>query len=123
MPLLKLTGEASQKYTFVAPSILHGRHAQVGADNEIVTVTVAAQVGQRTAMTYLLWSYDEAPTGGQITITDDEVTITLFVTDAGPGFIPLESVAFAENAAVVATLTSGGAAIAGSLALLGVRSI
>ncbi len=121
MALLKIPGEDTQRLTFTAPSILHGRHAQSGTDNGPVTVTVAAQVGQRTAMTYLLWSYDVAPTGGQITITDSTVTITLFVTSAGPGFIPLEGVAFAENAAVTATLTAGGAGVIGSLALIGVR--
>ncbi len=77
----------------------------------------------RNTATYLLWSYDATPTNGQITVTDGEATITMFVTVAGPGFLPLEGIAFAENVTVTATLASGGAAILGSLALLGVRGI
>ncbi len=123
MPLPKIYGEDTQQFTFRAASVLHGRHAQVGIANQIVIVTVAAQAGMRTALTYLLWSYDATPTDGQITITDGEVTITLFVTSGGPGFIPLEGIAFAQNTAITVTLASGGAAVIGSLALLGVRGI
>ncbi len=121
--LKKIMGEDTQQMTFRAPSILHGRHAQVGTAGQAVSVTIAAQTGLRNTATYLLWSYDATPTSGQITITDGEVTITLFVTDAGPGFLPLEGIAFAENTAVTATLASGGAAVLASIALLGVRGI
>ncbi len=123
MTLPQIPGQDTQTFTFRAPSIMLGRHASAGADGQAAIVTIAAQAGLRNTATYLLWSYDAAPTNGQITITDGEVTITLYVTSAGPGFIPLEGVAFAENTAVTATLSSGGAAVQGSLALIGVRGI
>lgn len=121
--LKKIAGEDTQQMVFRAPSILHGRHAGSGADGQAVVVTIAAQAGLRNTATYLLWSYDATPTGGQITITDGEVTVTLFVTASGPGFLPLEGIAFAVNTDVTATLSSGGAAVQGSLALLGVRGV
>ncbi len=123
MPLLQIPGQDTQSFTFRAPSILHGRHTQVGTAGQAVTATIAAQAGLRNTATYLLWSYDAIPTDGQITVTDGAATITLFVTTAGPGFIPLEGIAFAVNTAVTATLSSGGAAVIGSLALLGVRGV
>ncbi len=121
--LPKIMGEDTQTMTFRAPSIMHGRHAQAPADGQAAIVTIAAQTGLRNTATYLLWSYDATPTNGQITITDGEVTITLYVTDSGPGFLPLEGIAFAVNTAVIATLASGGGAVQGSLALIGVRGV
>lgn len=121
--LKKTASEDAQQMTFVAPSIMHGRHAQAMADGQAVTITIAAQVGMRNAATYLLWSYDATPTNGSIVITDGEVTITLYVIDGGQNFIPLEGIAFAINAAVTITLASGGAAVKGSLAIIGARGV
>lgn len=116
-------GEDTQQMTFRAPSIMHGRHAQAMADGQATIVTIAAQAGLRNTATYLLWSYDATPVNGSVTITDGTVTITLYVTASGPGFLPLEGIAFAVNADVTITLSSGGAAVQGSLALVGVRGI
>ena len=88
MTLLQLPGQDTQTFTFPAPSIMLGRHANAGEDGQEAIVVIAAQAGLRNTATYLLWSYDAAPTGGQITITDGEVTITLYVTTAGPGLTP-----------------------------------
>lgn len=100
-----------------------GRFAQVGAANAPLTITLEAPtLGTiRNGFAWLHWSYNAAPTNGQITIVSGELSYTIFITAAGPGFLPFDQTVFRPGEQVVITLAAGGAAVRGSLAILGAK--
>lgn len=75
-------------------------------------VTITGQTGYKIIVTQVFWSYNSAPTGGAITITDSTTTLSLDITAAGPGSITFTPpLAFAEDATVTVTLADPGGAI------------
>jgi len=65
----------------------------------------------------LRWSYNAAPTGGSIVITSGARTLdTIYVTSAGPGFMP--GIWKGDtNANLNVVLSAGGAAVKGAITL------
>lgn len=90
------------------------------ADDTAAVVTIAAETGERHVIDTVYWSYDAAPTGGKLTVTNGTITLEWDITAAGPGYLPLrmaddEGFDGGVNTAVTITLTAGGAGIAGKL--------
>jgi len=84
------------------------------------TVITYAAVPQRHVITGVAWSYDAAPAGGHLTITDGGVTIfQVAITAGGPGFFmfPYPKMGTA-NSAMVITLADPGGQIVGCLNVL-----
>ncbi len=65
------------------------------------------------------FSYDAVPTAGTLTIKSGSTTIfgPHYVTDKGPGFLPLKGIKSAKNEDLSATLSTGGGAVKGSVTL------
>ncbi len=122
MPEVRTFDEQDARATYIANSQFFGRHSKSGT-NALLTVTLSASpFPNRVTFFYIHWSFDAAPTNAILTITDGGVTETIYITAAGPGHLPFEGSAFAQNSDVVITLTAGGAGINSSLSVLGVRS-
>ena len=88
------------------------------AANAAATVTLAAPgAGRYNVVASVEWSYDDDPTGGQLTITDGAVTVfDIYITDGGPGFFQwVPPKRFSTNSAVTVTLAAGGAGISGTI--------
>lgn len=121
MPDVKTFDEQNAKSVYVANSQYLGRHSQSGT-NAVLTVTLSASpFPSRITFDYIHWSFDTAPTGAIMTITDGGVTETIYITASGPGFLPFDGSAFAQSSDVVVTLTAGGTGINSSLSVLGAR--
>ena len=83
--------------------------------NADVTLTLSAEVGKRSSITSLSWSYSDAPTGGSIIINDGANPVfRVDVTAAGPGFLPV-LIEGSAGAVMTVTLTAGGADVVGRL--------
>lgn len=121
---MSLVGEQDAKYVYQAPSEWFGRHSAIGT-NVGVVLTMAAPGGiLRNSYNYLHWSFDAVPTAAAtLTITDGSVTQILHITNSGPGYLPYEGIAFAENVAVTVTLSAGGVGVTGSVSIIGARAI
>jgi hypothetical protein len=80
-------------------------------------VTLPGVGGQSWTIAGIYWSYDDDPTGGQLTLDIGGVTaFTEYITDGGPGFFPFTPpLQVTAGAAVVITLAAGGAGISGSV--------
>lgn len=89
------------------------------ADNTSTVITITPAANKRVALHWLGFGYDKTltTTPGRITITIDGVEVFSFpVTEAGPGPIPLPGmVSDVQGDVMVITLTTGGAAVQGSL--------
>ena len=121
MPDVKTFDEQNAKSVYTANSQYLGRHSQSGT-NAPLTVTLSADpFPSRITFNYIHWSFDAAPTGAILTITDGDVTETIYITATGVGYLPFEGSAFAQSSSVVITLTAGGAGINSSLSVLGAR--
>ena len=93
--------------------------ADTATADTAVVITYAA-VPQCHVITGVAWSYDAAPAGGHLTITDGGVTIfQVAISAAGPGFFmfPKPKMGTA-NSAMVLTLADGGGQIVGCLNVL-----
>jgi hypothetical protein len=92
-------------------------NANAPAANTAAVVTLAGVGGQSWTIAGIYWSYDDDPTGGQLTLDIGGVTaFTEYVTDGGPGFFPFTPpMQVTAGAAVVITLAAGGAGISGSV--------
>ena len=80
-------------------------------------VTIAAPgAGYRTVIKQIEWSYNAAPTGGNLTITSGGTPIMNFdITAAGPAALVADIPANNANEAMVVTLASGAGAVVGKL--------
>lgn len=88
------------------------------SSNTAAVVTLAAVPNFHHVIRIIFWSYNAAPIGGRLTITDGGVTQLDFdITEAGPGPMPLEMV-FNENSQVVVTLAAGGGSTSGKLTVV-----
>lgn len=86
------------------------------------TVTLASPGATlRWAFTGIFFSYDSAPTGGQVTLSVNGVAmIDFYVTSAGPGFIPFERPMIAgANQAVTLVAAGGGGSVKVKCGFLG----
>lgn len=81
-----------------------------------VTLPVPAS-GQEIRLTDVTWSYNAAPTGGELTITglQSGVTFDMDITSAGPGAWPTPEHGNVKNTNIVITLASGGGGVTGKL--------
>jgi hypothetical protein len=88
------------------------------AANTAAVITLAAQAGLSNVIGEVYWSYDDTPTGGELTIEDGAGT-TVFqqhITNGGPGFFQfLYPKRGTANTAMIVTLAAGGAGISGTL--------
>ncbi len=121
MPNLKTIDEQNAKAVYTAHSPFFGRYAQQGT-NAPLTITLAAEPNpSRPSFDFIHWSFDAAPTGAILTVTDGDLAQTVYITAAGPDFLPYNGASFREGNDVIITLTAGGAGINSSLAVIGAR--
>lgn len=113
--------EQDAKSVYIGRSPFEGRHSASG-ENALLTITLeAATFPARPSFNYVHWSYDATPTGAILTITDGDLTETIYIIAGGPGYLPFNGSSFRSGNNVVITLTAGGAGINGSLAVIGAR--
>lgn len=95
------------------------------AANTAAVLTYAADPTHQHEFDEIVWSYNAAPTGGRVTITDGGTTVfDMDITAAGPGEIGLRRpLRGAVNSTLVITLAAGGAAATGKLNCLGKRVV
>lgn len=89
------------------------------AANTAAVITYAAVAGQKHVIGGVAWSYNGAPTAGNLKIEDvaGTVVFSVDITSAGPGFIPFPQPLrqAAVNTALIITLSAGGAAVTGKV--------
>jgi hypothetical protein len=92
-------------------------NVHVPASNTAAIITYAALTGYSHVLAGLKWSYDAAPTGGNLKITDGGTLVfSEDITAAGPGFFDFEPpIMGTPGAAVVITLAAGGGGISGKV--------
>jgi len=84
------------------------------ADNDDAVVELTATAGRQHVISEISWSYDNAPTGGKLTIAYGTTTLAWWIIAGGPGRLPLNVVA-AANQAVTITLAAGGTSVKSTL--------
>jgi len=93
----------------------------------VVTLTAPSNhpPGSAWIMGGLAWSYDDNPTGGNLSITNGGTTaFSIDITRGGAGIIVYQQPQRADDGAeVVVTLAAGGAGITGKVNVLGARVI
>lgn len=90
------------------------------ASNTAAVITYTARTSAH-AISGIAWSYDAAPTGGNLKIENGAGTtvFTIAITAAGPGFIPFPQPRFGSpNTALIVTLAAGGAGVTGKVNVL-----
>jgi hypothetical protein len=91
------------------------------AVNTAAVVTYGAVAGQSHAITGVAYSYNAAPTGGNLKIEDGAGT-TVFSMDivaAGPGVVLFNPAKIGTaGRAMIITLTAAGAAVTGKISIL-----
>jgi hypothetical protein len=94
-------------------------HTETAAADTAVTITLAAPgEGMQHALAAVFWSYDTAPTAGQLTVSagGSPVFDLDLGTSAGPGFYQFVPPLLAgDNAALEVTLGAGGGTAVGKL--------
>lgn len=89
------------------------------ASNTAAVVTYAASAAKKHYLHAIRWSYDGAPTGGNLKVADvaGNNVLNLDITAAGPGELLFHApiVSAAVNTAMIVTLAAGGAGISGKL--------
>lgn len=90
------------------------------AINTAAIITYTAVAAAKHVIRGVAWSYDAAPTGGNLLIEDVSGTtvFSLDITAAGPGFIPLTKKGAAINTAMIITLSAGGGGVTGKVNVL-----
>lgn len=88
--------------------------------NTAAVLTYVAVATLKHVIRGVAWSYDGAPTGGNLKIEDVSGT-TVFSIDiiaGGPDLIPVQLKANAVNTAMIITLAAGGGGIVGKVNVL-----
>ena len=88
------------------------------ADNTATVITITPGGDQRVFLGMVLFGYDAKPTAliGRVTVTiGGTETLSLPITESGPGPMTLPEMNGAKGAAVVITIAAAGAAVQGSL--------
>jgi hypothetical protein len=88
------------------------------SSNTAAVITIAAVPGVAHELELLGFSYDGAPTGGNLKVESPSGTtlLELYVTSAGAGFVPLSGSCLKStsvNAAMIITLAAGGSGVSG----------
>jgi hypothetical protein len=112
-------------YQQTTPTAFSAADSSAPAANTNAVVTYAAAPNVAHSIDSITWSYDAAPTGGRLTITDGGVTVfDIEITAGGPGFFSFPGgIRGSENSALVITLAAGGAAVEGKLYVFGHRTV
>ena len=92
------------------------------SSNTAAQLTYAAAADRRHALSGVAWSYDAAPTGGELKIEDGSgnTVFRVKITSAGPGvfyFTPAKLGSL--NTALIVTLAAGGSGVSGIVSALG----
>jgi hypothetical protein len=100
--------------------IASANNVSAPAANTAATVTATGQDNQYIIFQVIMWSYNGAPTGGNISaVTTGGATILDWdITTSGPGFVPIPEKGLqspSPGEAVTITLTAGGATVSGKL--------
>lgn len=100
-------------------------HVATPAANAAAEVTFAAVAGSRNQFEFIAWSYDDDPTGGNLTVHNGAgaTYFDIDITSGGPGFIPFTPEMSPIGAALYITLTAGGAGISGKVNVMGHRVV
>lgn len=118
--------------TDLIPGVVRGAGAEANtgnvaapAANTPAQISYGAAANQRHYVEVIAWSYDAAPTGGQLTVHDGagNTWFNIDITAAGPGFIPFSPEMTPIGSALYVTLTAGGAGISGKVNVIGHRLI
>lgn len=92
------------------------------SSNTAAVVTIAAVTGVAHELEFISFSYDAAPTNGNLKIESPSGTTLqeFYVTAAGPGFIPFSGSAVkgASGQAMIITLAAGGSGVSGIVNVL-----
>src|SRR4051794_18599647 len=99
---------------FTIPASSSDVHAP--ASNTAAVVTYAAVSDRQHAITGIAWSYDGAPTGGNLKIEDGSGTtvFSIDITAGGPGVLYFDPAKHgAKNTALIVTLAAGGSGVTG----------
>ena len=123
-----ITGTVDQGDAGIDPWLVTENVADAATDDvDAPAVDTAAIVSYPAAPTVyhvlsgIAWSYNAAPTGGNITIVMNGSTVfNLDVTVSGPGFFPFpKPKRFGVGDAVTVTLAAAGGAVTGKVSVLG----
>lgn len=88
------------------------------AANTAVVITYTAVTGFQHCLGGVAWSYDAAPTGGNLKIEDGagSTVFELDIAEAGPGAVVFDPPLMgSEGTACVVTLAAAGASVVGKL--------
>lgn len=111
-----------QSYVANANQLVRVDQATSGA-NAAVAITLAGTARKRQYAVEVLWSYDDTPTTGRLTISGLDTTsdtIDFDIRGAGPGPLFLPPIAGALGTDVIITLAAGGAGVIGKLTVMSV---
>lgn len=91
------------------------RHNPAAANTVAPVNLPAPGAGLHWVIGSVEWGYSGAPTGGQLTITDGGAEVfRVYITAGGPGTLQWSPAKrFTDNAAVVVSLSAGGAGVSG----------
>ena len=101
----------------VRPGTTALRHLPASNTAAILTLTgTGTGPGSATVIQGIAWSYDAAPTGGNLKIENASGTIifSIDITAAGPGFLPFPWKSSNGNPLIV-TLAAGGSGVTGKV--------
>lgn len=103
-------------------------HAPAASTAAIITLAAPDPIspGRRWSIGGLAWSYDSDPDDGANLLIENGgvAAFKVYITVAGPGFIGFsDPLKCAPNAEVVVTLSDGGAAVTGTVNVLGAKLV
>jgi hypothetical protein len=93
-------------------------HGLPGDANQIILAAPGAN--QHWRFDYIHYSYNGVPAGAYLDVDFGLFTYRMYITAAGPGWVPFDTTRFPAGTAVTITLT-GSPQISGSLHILGAR--
>lgn len=109
-----ISGSAGVPTASGAAADVHAPSANTAA----VVTYAAAGAGVAHVLGGIYWSYNAAPTGGNLKVEDGSgvTVLSVDVTAAGPGFLPFPiPIRGSANTAMIITLAAGGAAVTGKV--------
>lgn len=86
------------------------------ATNTGAAASFTMQPGKFIGPGTVYFSYNSTPSGGGLTITDGVNTLSVDITQGGPGFLPIGT--FYSTGTITFTLASGGGGVVGKVTFL-----